>query len=89
LPLTTSLCIPDGRYRHFDTIEIIASESQNTHTEQYFQDAIEKWQKLWERYVCAEGDYLKGDFGQYTKSQMAAPVLVIIDSSSNTHYTRL
>jgi hypothetical protein len=45
---------------HFDTTEVIEAESQavlNTLTEHNFQDAFKKWQKRWERCICAEGDY--------------------------------
>jgi hypothetical protein len=46
--------------RHFDTTEVMEAESQavlNTLTEQDFQDAFKKWQKLWERCIRAEGDH--------------------------------
>jgi hypothetical protein len=36
----------------------------NTLTEHDFQDALKKWQKCWEWYIRAEGDYFKGDGGQ-------------------------
>jgi hypothetical protein len=52
--------------RHFDTIEVIETESQavlNTHTEHDFQDAVKKWQERWERCVRAEGDYFEGGGG--------------------------
>jgi hypothetical protein len=26
-----------------------------------FQDALRKWQKRWELYIRAEGDYIEGD----------------------------
>jgi hypothetical protein len=51
----------------FDTIEVIEAESQvvfNTLTEHEFQDAFKKWQKHWERCICAEGDYFEGEGGQ-------------------------
>jgi hypothetical protein len=38
--------------RHFDTTDVIEAESQavlNTFTEHNFQDALQKWQKRWER----------------------------------------
>jgi hypothetical protein len=50
----------------FDTIEVIEAELQavlNTLTEHVFQDAFKKWQKHWERCVCAEGDYFEADGG--------------------------
>jgi hypothetical protein len=46
---------------------VIEAESQvvlNTFTEHDFQDAFKKWQTGWERRICAEGDYFKGDDGQ-------------------------
>jgi hypothetical protein len=53
--------------RHFDTIEVIETESQevlNTLIEYGFQDGFKKLQKLWKRCICAEGDYFEGDGGQ-------------------------
>jgi hypothetical protein len=53
--------------RHFDTIEVIEAESQavlNTLTKYDLQDAFKEWQKRWERWMCAEGDYLEGNGGQ-------------------------
>jgi hypothetical protein len=53
--------------RHFDTTEVIEAESQtvlNILAEHDFQEAFKKWQKRWERYIRAEGDYFKGDGGQ-------------------------
>jgi hypothetical protein len=52
--------------RHVDTIEVFEAESQplNTLTDHDFQDAFKKWQKRWERCICAEGDYFEGDGGQ-------------------------
>jgi hypothetical protein len=53
--------------RHFDTIEVIEAESQavlNTLIEHDFQNAFKKWQKPWERCICAEGGYFEGDCGQ-------------------------
>jgi hypothetical protein len=41
-----------AKSRHFDTIEALEAESQaklNSLTEQEFQVAFKKWQKLWER----------------------------------------
>jgi hypothetical protein len=52
---------------HFDTIEVTGSESQavlNALSEHDFQEAVQKWQKRWERLVRAEGDYFTGDDGQ-------------------------
>jgi hypothetical protein len=52
---------------HFDTTEVTKTELQavpNTLTEHDFQDAFKKWQKHWERCMCVEGDYFKGDDGQ-------------------------
>jgi hypothetical protein len=43
--------------RHFDTVEVMESESQavlNTLTEHDFQDAFKKWQKRCERCIRAE-----------------------------------
>jgi hypothetical protein len=51
----------------FDTIEVIAAETQvvlNILAEHDFQDAFKKWQKRWERCIRAEGDYFEGDGGQ-------------------------
>jgi hypothetical protein len=56
--------------RHFDTIEVMETESQavlNTLTEHDFQDAFKKFQKRWERCIRAEGDYFEGDGGQYAQ----------------------
>jgi hypothetical protein len=53
--------------RRFDTIEVIEAESQavlNPLIEHDFQDACKKWQKRWERRICAEGHYFEGDGGQ-------------------------
>jgi hypothetical protein len=53
--------------RHFDTIEVIESESQvvlNTLTEHDFQNEFKKWHKRWERCIHTEGDYFEGDGGQ-------------------------
>jgi hypothetical protein len=53
--------------RHFDTTEVIKTESQavlNTLREHNFQDAFKKWQKRSERCIRAEGDYFKADGGQ-------------------------
>jgi hypothetical protein len=47
---------------------VIEAESQavlNILTEHDFQDAFTIWQKRWERCIRAEGDYFKGDGGQY------------------------
>jgi hypothetical protein len=52
---------------HFDTIEVIKTESQavpNTLTEHAFRDAFQKWQNRWERCICLEGDYFEGDGGR-------------------------
>jgi hypothetical protein len=52
---------------HFDTVEVIEADSQavlNTLTEHDFKDAFKKWQKLWERCICKEGDCFEGDGGQ-------------------------
>jgi hypothetical protein len=51
---------------HFDTVEVTEADSQvvlNILTEHDFQDAFKKWQKRWERCICAEGDYFEGDGG--------------------------
>jgi hypothetical protein len=36
----------------------------NTLKEHKLQDAIKKWQKIWEWCICAEGDYFKSYYGQ-------------------------
>jgi hypothetical protein len=57
--------------RRFGTIEVIEAESQavlNTLTEHNFQDAFKKWCKRWERCIHVEGDYFKGDGGQWAQS---------------------
>jgi hypothetical protein len=36
----------------------------STITEHDFQDAFEKWQKLWEQCTHAKGGYFKGKCGQ-------------------------
>jgi hypothetical protein len=33
-----------------------------------FQGAFKKWQKLWERCIRAEGDYIEGDGDQEARS---------------------
>jgi hypothetical protein len=46
---------------------VIEAEVQvvlNTLTEHGFQDAFTKWQKHWERCICAEGYYFEGDGAQ-------------------------
>jgi hypothetical protein len=46
---------------------MIEAESQavlNVLTEHDFQNALKKWQKSWERCICAEGNYFEGDGGQ-------------------------
>jgi hypothetical protein len=46
---------------------VIETESQavlNTLAEHNFQDAFNRWQNRWERYISAEGDYFEGDDGQ-------------------------
>jgi hypothetical protein len=53
--------------RHFDTTEVMETESQavlNSLTEHDFQGAFTKRQKRWERFIGAEGDYFEGDGGQ-------------------------
>jgi hypothetical protein len=45
---------------------VIEEESQavlNILTEHDFQNAL-KWQKLWEQFISAEGDYFERDDGQ-------------------------
>jgi hypothetical protein len=52
---------------HFNTTEVIKAESQavlNTLTDHNFQDVFKKWQKHWEWYIHAEGDYFEADSGQ-------------------------
>jgi hypothetical protein len=49
---------------HLYTIEVIEAASQaalNTLTEYDFQDTFKKWQKGWERFIGAEGDYFEND----------------------------
>jgi hypothetical protein len=49
---------------HFDTTGAIEAESQavlNTLREHDLQDAFRKWQKCWERCICAEVDFFGGD----------------------------
>jgi hypothetical protein len=49
--------------RHFDTSELIETESHsvlNTRTENGFQDAFKKWQKRRERCLRVGGDYFEG-----------------------------
>jgi hypothetical protein len=48
--------------RHFDTTEVIEAVL-NTFTEQ-LSVCIKKWQKRWERDICAEGTYFEGNSGQ-------------------------
>jgi hypothetical protein len=60
----TFLCFPELKLKghHFDAAEIMEAELQtvlNTLT-----DAFKKWQKCWERCICAEGNYVEGDGGQ-------------------------
>jgi hypothetical protein len=33
----------------------------NTLAKEHFQDALQKWQKCWDRYVCLQGDYFIDD----------------------------
>jgi hypothetical protein len=57
--------------RHFDTNEVIESESQavlNTFTEHDFQDTFRKWRTRWERCIRTEGDYFEGDGCQWAQS---------------------
>jgi hypothetical protein len=56
---------------HFDIIEVIEAELEavlNTLTEHDFRDAFKKWQKRWERCICAEGNYFESDSGQWAQS---------------------
>jgi hypothetical protein len=55
---------------HFDTTEAIEAES---HTElntvaEHFQDAFEKRQERWERYISTERGLFRGACGQYAQS---------------------
>jgi hypothetical protein len=53
--------------RHFDRIDVMEAESQavlKSLTEHDFQDSFKTWQKYWQRYIRAEGDYFEGDSGQ-------------------------
>jgi hypothetical protein len=48
-------------------VEEIQWESQNvlgTLREQNFQHAFQQWQRPWDRYVAAQGDYFDGDAAQ-------------------------
>jgi len=52
--------------RRFDRVEI-KRESQNvlgTPREKYFQHAFQQWQRHWDRWVAAQGDYFEGDAAQ-------------------------
>jgi hypothetical protein len=48
---------------HFDTIEVIEVESQNTHTERDFQDAFKNIVEGLEMVHTTGGDYFEGDDG--------------------------
>jgi hypothetical protein len=53
--------------RHFGTSEVIDAESQavlNSLTKHDFQDALKERRKHWERFLCAEGDFLRSNGGQ-------------------------
>jgi len=53
--------------RRFDGLDDIQRESQNElgkRREQDFQHAFQKWQRLWDRCVAAQGDYFEGDAAQ-------------------------
>jgi dipeptidase len=53
--------------RRFDTVEEIQAESQrllDTLTEKDFQEAFEKWRRLWNRYLHAGANYFKSDGGR-------------------------
>jgi hypothetical protein len=48
---------------HFETIEVMETVL-NTFTEHDLQDAFNKWQKHWERFIHGEEDYFMGDGSQ-------------------------
>jgi hypothetical protein len=53
--------------RRFDGLEEIQRESHNvlgTLREQDFQHAFQQWQRRWNRWVAAQGDYFEGDAAQ-------------------------
>jgi hypothetical protein len=53
--------------RRFDTTEEIQAESQSvldTLTGKDFQEAFQKWRRLWDRCLIAGGNYLDGDGGR-------------------------
>jgi hypothetical protein len=55
--------------RHFDRIEVIEAESQTVLNTLSFQDVpYLKNDKRWERCISAEGDYFKGDDGQWAQN---------------------
>jgi hypothetical protein len=45
-------------------IEVESLAVLNTLTEHNFRDAFKKWQKHWEWWIHAEGDYFEADGGQ-------------------------
>jgi hypothetical protein len=52
--------------RRFDTIEEIQVESQRVLdilTEKYFQEALQKWRRLWGRYLHEGKNYFECDGG--------------------------
>jgi hypothetical protein len=49
---------------HFDRVEEIQQEFQNVLCmlrEQDFKHTFQQWQRHWDRYVAAQGDYFEGD----------------------------
>jgi hypothetical protein len=53
--------------RRFDIIEEIQAELQrvlDTLTEKYFQEAFQKWRRLWDRCVDAGGNHFECDGGR-------------------------
>jgi hypothetical protein len=53
--------------RRFDTIEVIQTESQrvlDSLTEKEFQEAFQKWSRLWDRCLHAGWNYFEGDGGR-------------------------
>jgi hypothetical protein len=52
--------------RCFDTTEEIHAELQefiDTLTFENIQECMKSWETRWDRCICAQGDYFKGDGG--------------------------
>jgi hypothetical protein len=53
--------------RRFKTVSDIQRESHavlNSIKENDFHSASEVWKKLWDHYICSQGDYFEGDGSQ-------------------------